>query len=71
MVNSTPLSPIVLAHCCLLLFSKDTETNLVCHNPLKMLLQCFCLINDIVNQESDWHLKPIKMLTSPSIQTAY
>lgn len=31
-----------------------------------MLLVCFCLIKYIVNQASDWHLKAIKMLMSPS-----
>lgn len=65
-MTTVPLSFIVTAYYGLLLFSKDVENNLVCQNPLKMLSVCFCLINDIVNQASDWHLQPIKMLMSPA-----
>lgn len=43
----------------LLLFSKAVEDNLGWQNPLKMLLVCF-LINYIVNQITDEHIKPIK-----------
>ena len=64
--NGAPLSFMAAACYGLLLFSTDVEDNLVCQNPLKMLLVCFCLINDAVNQESNWHLKPIKLLMSPS-----
>lgn len=63
--NSTPLSFIVtivmLAFVAYCLFSKDVEYNMRWQNPLKLLLVFFCLINDIVNQITDMHLKPMNM----------